>query len=130
MNVRNDSIQIRPPGLAPLRYTPEQREALVEACQPSGLSTPRFVATHGVMYQMLSACIHRSTRMAKPPRPLLPVPAPLLFVPVEPEGLISSGVSRPMEIHLPGEAKLTITAPGQVQLTAALIHELANPQPC
>ena len=113
-----------------LRYTPDQREALVKACHASGLSTPRFAALHGVKYQTLAAWIHRSNRAAKPPRPLLPVPAPLLLVPVEREDLISSGASNPMEINLPGGVKLTITTSGHIPLAAALIRELGNPQSC
>jgi hypothetical protein len=31
-----------------LRYTPEQKQALIEAYQASCLSCPRFVAMHGV----------------------------------------------------------------------------------
>ena len=113
-----------------LRYTPDQREALVKACQASGLSTPRFAAIHGVKYQTLAAWIHRHNRQAKPPRPGLPRPAPLMLVPVERENLILSGASSPMEVSLPGGAKLTIAGPGHIPLAAALIRELANPQPC
>jgi Transposase len=113
-----------------LRYTPEQRESLVKACQASGLSTPRFAAIHGVKYQTLAAWIHRHKRPAKPARPGLPRPAPLLLVPAELDGLISSGPSSLMEINLPGGAKLTITTPGHIPLAAALIRELANPRPC
>lgn len=113
-----------------LRYTPEQRDALVKACQASGLSTPRFAAIHGVKYQTLAAWIHRHNREARPPRPRLSQPAPLMLIPVEREGLISAGVSSPMEINLPGGAKLTIAGPNHIPLAAALIRELANPQPC
>lgn len=129
MTATNDSI-IKSDRRGRLRYTPDQREALVEACQASGLSTPHFAAMHGVKYQTLAAWIHRSTRTAKPPHPRLPQPAPLMLVPVEREGPISSGASSPMEINLPGGAKLTITTPGHIPLAAALIRELSNPQPC
>jgi len=129
MTATNDRI-IKTDRRGRLRYTPDQREALVKACQASGLSTPRFAAIHGVKYQTLAAWIHRHNREAKPARPRLPRPAPLMRVPVEREGLISSGASSPMEISLPGGAKLTIAASGQIPLAAALIRELANPQPC
>ena len=36
-----------------LRYTPEQKQALIEAYETSGLSCPRFAALHGVNYQTL-----------------------------------------------------------------------------
>jgi hypothetical protein len=94
------------------------------------LSTPRFAAIHGVKYQTLAAWIHRHNRQAKPARPRLPRPAPLMLVPVEREGLISPGTTSPMEINLPGGAKLTITASGHIPLAVALIRELANSRPC
>ena len=113
-----------------LRYTQEQRDALVSACQASGLSTPRFAAIHGVKYQTLAAWIHRRNREAKPARPCLPQSAPFMLVPVEREGPASSGVSSLMEVNLPGGATLRVTAPGHIPLAAALIRELASPRPC
>src|SRR6187431_1134294 len=103
MTATNNSI-IKSDRRGRLRYTPDQREALVKACQASGLSAPRFAAIHGVKYQTLAAWIHRHNRKAKPPRPRLPRPAPLMLVPVERENLISSGASSPMEVSLPGGA--------------------------
>jgi|DEB19_MinimDraft_2_1074335.scaffolds.fasta_scaffold02811_4 transposase-like protein len=113
-----------------LRYTQEQRDALVSACQASGLSTPRFAAIHGVKYQTLAAWVHRRNREAKPARSCLPQSAPFMLVPVEREGPASSGVSSLMEVNLPGGATLRVTAPGHIPLAAALIRELASPRPC
>lgn len=129
MTATNDSI-IKSDRRGRLRYTPDQREALVKACQASGLSTPRFAAIHGVKYQTLAAWIHRHNRVAKPARPCLPQPAPLMLVPAELEDPISSGATSLMELILPGGAKLAITTPGQIPLAAALLRELANPRPC
>jgi transposase-like protein len=127
MTATHDNI-IKSDRRGRLRYTPEQRESLVQACHASGLSTPRFAAIHGVKYQTLATWIHRSNRATTPPRLLSP--APLLLVPVEREGPVSPGVVSPLEIHLPGGAKLTLTTPGHVPFAAALILQLANPQPC
>jgi transposase-like protein len=129
MTATNDSI-IKSDRRGRFLYTPAQREALVKACQASGLSAPRFAAIHGVKYQTLAAWIHRYNRESKPPNPRLPSPVPLVLVPVEREGFISSASASSMEINLPGGAKLAIAGPGQIQLAAALIRELANPQPC
>lgn len=129
MTATNDRI-IKSDRRGRLRYTPEQRDALVKACQASGLSTPRFAAIHGVKYQTLAAWIHRHKRSAKPARPRLPRPAPLMLVPAVLEGAISSGPSSLMEVSLPGGARLSITTPGHIPLAAALIRELANPRPC
>ncbi|MFU8892295.1 MAG: IS66 family insertion sequence element accessory protein TnpA [Luteolibacter sp.] len=35
------------------RYSPEQKQALIEAFEASGLSAPRFATLHGVNYQTL-----------------------------------------------------------------------------
>jgi hypothetical protein len=40
-----------------LRQTPEQKQALIEAYETSGLSCPRFSALHGVNYQTLVSCL-------------------------------------------------------------------------
>lgn len=129
MTATNDSI-IKSDRRGRLRYTPDQRKSLVKACQASGLSTPRFAAIHGVKYQTLAAWLHRHNRESKATHSRLPGPAPLMLVPVERESLVSSGASSPMEISLPGGAKLTLAGPGQIRLAAALIRELANPRPC
>jgi transposase-like protein len=129
MTATNDDI-IKSDRRGRLRYTQEQRDALVNACQASGVSTPRFAAIHGVKYQTLAAWIHRHNRETTPARPCLPQPAPLMLVPVEREGPVSSGVTSLMEINLPGGATLPITTPGHIPLAAALIRELAKPRPC
>jgi transposase-like protein len=129
MTATNDSI-IKSDRRGRLRYTAQQREALVKACQASGLSTPRFAALHGVKYQTLAAWIHRHKPAGNPKRPCLPQPAPLLLIPAELDPSASSGATSPLELILPGGAKLAITAPGHIPLAAALIRELANPRPC
>ncbi len=111
-----------------LRYSAEQRSALVEAFQSSGLSGPRFAALHGVAYQTLAAWVLKRKKSAGPGLPGLPHPAFLSLVPAELEAPSLSGP--PMELILPGGAKLAITASGQIPLAAALIRELANPRPC
>ena len=111
-----------------LRYSAEQRFTLVEAFQSSGLSGPRFAALHGVAYQTLAGWVLKRKKSAVPRLPGPPHPAFLSLVPAELE--IPSLSSPPLELILPGGAKLAITAPGQIPLAAALIRELANPRPC
>ena len=111
-----------------LSYSPEQRSALVDAFQASGLSGPRFAALHGVKYQTLANWLQKRKRKAAPEALGLPRPGFLSFVPAELQGMPNGGVA--MEILLPGGAKLSITAPGHVQLAAALIRELEKPRPC
>ena len=40
-----------------LRYTPEQKNTMVDAYLASGLSAPRFASLHGVNYQTLVSCV-------------------------------------------------------------------------
>ena len=42
-----------------LRYSTEQKAAMVEAYQASGLSGPRFAALHGVNYQTLAGWLQK-----------------------------------------------------------------------
>lgn len=127
MTAAHDSI-LKADRRGRLRYSAEQRSALVEAFQSSGLSGPRFATLHGVAYQTLAAWVLKRKRSAVPGLPGLPHPAFLSLVPAELEAPSLTGP--PMELILPGGAKLTITAPGHIPLAVALIRELANPRPC
>lgn len=110
-----------------LRYTPEQKRTMVDAYLASGLSAPRFASLHGVPYQTLVSWIKKAKTAGPAAPPGLPCPAFLSLVPAELEAV---GDGRAMEVLLPGGAKLVVTAPGHVQLAAALIRELNNPRPC
>lgn len=127
MTATHDSI-LKADRRGRLRYSAEQRSALVEAFQSSGLSGPRFAALHGVAYQTLAAWVLKSRRSAAQGLPGLPHPAFLSLVPAELEAPSLSGP--PIELILPGGARLAITASGHIPLAAALIRELANPRPC
>ena len=111
-----------------LRYSAEQRAALVDAYQSSGLSGPRFAAIHGVAYQTLAAWVLKRKKASGPALAGLPNPALFSFVPAELHG--PSPTSPPMEILLPGGSRLAITAPGQIPLAAALVREIEKARPC
>ena len=111
-----------------LRYSAEQRAALVEAYQASGLSGPRFAAIHGVKYQTLASWLQKRKKTGVSAGGTgLAHPAFLSLVPAE---LTASPSAAPMEILLPGGTKLAINSTGQIPLAAALIRELENPRPC
>lgn len=111
-----------------LRYSPEQRNALVEACEASGLSTPRFAALHGVKYQTLATWIHQRKRAASTKPLRLPQPTSLVLVPAE----LETAPPAPglLEVCLPSGVRLAISTPAQAALAATLIRELQNPRPC
>jgi hypothetical protein len=99
---------------------------LVEAYQTSGLSGPRFAALHGVNYQTLASWLQKHQQIACT-AVSRQTPPPFLLVTTESPSVPHTG---PMELILPGGAKLAITATGHIPLAAALIRELANPRPC
>lgn len=105
-----------------LRYTPEQKQALVEAYETSGLSCPRFAALHGVNYQTLVSWL-KKRRQADPSHSALRslVPAELAEAPPR------SGTSQPMEILLPCGVRLAVHTPFQMNMAATLIRELSRP---
>ena len=127
MTATSDSI-LKADRRGRLRYCPEQRSALVDAYQSSGLSGPRFAAIHGVAYQTLASWVLKRRKSAGQALSAPSHPAFLSLVPAELDVPPPSGP--PMEISLPGGAKLTITAPGHIPLAAALLRELANSRPC
>jgi hypothetical protein len=45
-----------------IRYAPEQKAALVEACAASGLSGPKFAALHGRNYQTIASWLKKLKR--------------------------------------------------------------------
>ena len=113
-----------------LRYSPEQRAALVDAYQSSGLSGPRFAALHGVNYQTLASWILKRKRTTSSVSPENWSPRLISLIPAEIEGLSASGATQPLEILLPGGSKLSITAPSQVRLAVAVIREIESNRPC
>jgi transposase-like protein len=127
MTASSDSL-VKADRRGRLRYSPEQRSALVDAYQSSGLSGPRFAAIHGVAYQTLAGWLLKRKKSARLARPASQQSAFLSLVAAELEAPPPSGA--PMEIILPGGAKLAITAPGHIPLAAALVRELANSRPC
>lgn len=124
MTAMNDDI-LKADRRGRLRYSPEQREALVKACEAGGLSVPRFAALHGVKYQTLAGWLYQRKR-AKSSGPLCsPQPAPLLLVRAELEAPASITAGS-MEIVLPGGARLAVTSPDHIHMAAALIRELSR----
>lgn len=124
----NDSI-MKTDRRGRLRYSPEQKASLVEAYQSSGLSGPRFAALHGVNYQTLATWLLKHKR-ATSSASQTHSPRLISLIPAEIGKTSASGAGQPLEILLPGGSRLSVTAPSQVRLAAALIRELENPRPC
>jgi transposase-like protein len=105
-----------------LRYTPEQKQALIEAYESSGLSGPRFAAMHGVNCQTLVSWL-KKRRASDPNHHALRslVPAELDATPPP------HATTRPMEILLPCGVKLAVHTASQMNMAASLIRELSRP---
>lgn len=129
MNAMNDSI-VKSDRRGRLRYTSEQKTALVEAYQSSGLSGPRFAEIHGVKYQTLASWLQKRRKFsASPPHPW-PAHQFLSLIPAEIDHANPSDTAHPLVIHLPGGVRLDLNAPSQAPLAAALIRQLQTPSSC
>ncbi|MCB1130210.1 MAG: transposase [Verrucomicrobiae bacterium] len=108
-----------------MRYTPEQKQALVEAYEASGLSCPRFAALHGVNYQTLVSWL-KKRRQGATDHPVL-----RSMVPAELEGPPPRNAAvTPMEILLPCGVRLAVHTSAQMNMAATLIRELQKPRSC
>jgi transposase-like protein len=108
-----------------LRYTREQKEALVAAYEGSGLSCPRFAALHGVKYQTLVSWL-KKRRLGDPDHPVL-----RSLVPAELDGPPPrSSATTPMEILLPCGVRFAVHTASQINMAVALIRELQRSRPC
>jgi transposase-like protein len=58
-NESNEAI-IRVDRRGRLRYTKEQKEAMLAACRDSGLSGPQFAALHGIKYPTLASWLQNA----------------------------------------------------------------------
>jgi transposase-like protein len=109
-----------------LRFKPEQRLALLDAYDTSGLSGPKFAQLHGVNYQTFAGWVQRRKRAQAPV-----APGPGLFTLLEATARDITGTSGArLEVQLPGGARLLIDNRSHLAMAAALIRELQLPQSC
>ena len=120
MSATQDSL-VRFDRRGRLRYSPEQKSALLDAYDASGLSGPNFAALHGVKYQTLAAWIQKRKRVGSSPG--LPASAGWSLLEVE---SLASGLGDGVMVRLPGGAELRVANRSGVALAAALIRELSR----
>lgn len=113
-----------------LRYTPEQKQTMVDAYRASGLSAPRFAAHHGVNYQTLVTWIKKDKQSSASATPDSSSSRFLSLIPALIEGNGNPAADRAMEMLLPGGARLSITSADHVALAVALIRQLEQARPC
>jgi len=108
-----------------LRYSPEHKQALIEAYESSGLSGPKFAELHGVNYQTLVYWLKKRRPAGAAGQALV------AFVPAELEHEQSGRSSaQPVEVLLPDGMRLAIHSTNQVELAALLIRHLQSSRPC
>jgi transposase-like protein len=107
-----------------LRYTMEQKQALIEAYETSGLSGSRFAEQHGVNYQTLASWL-KKRRGDDGGHPAL-----RSLIPAEVDGSSRDVIAPPMEILLPCGVRLAVHTASQMTTVATLIRQLRNQQSC
>ena len=108
-----------------LRYSPEQKQAMIEAFESSGLSAPRFAALHGVNYQTLVYWI-KKRRGDSEDHPALRSLVPAVIDPPSP----GSSPEGAVEILLPGGVRLFVHTSRQMDLAIDLVRKLNSGLPC
>ena len=100
-----------------VRTSKEQRRVILAEFERSGVSASQFARRTGLKYSTLAAWLQRYRR-AKRPRP----PVRLL------EAVVASApLTLPLEVQLPGGARLEVSEASQVPLVAALVRALEKP---
>lgn len=125
----NESL-LKTDQIGRLRYTPEQKQTMVDAYWASGLSAPRFAAHHGVNYQTLISWINKDKRSAASKTPDCSPSSFFSLIPAVIDGGGHPAAGDAIEISLPGGARLSITSAKHITLAIALIRELQNSRPC
>jgi len=109
-----------------LRFSPEQRSAMLEAYDASGLSGPKFAQLHGINYQTFAGWVQRRKRPTAPARTggglLTLLEATVDCRPDRPD--------RSLEVVLPGGARVLIDNRSHLELAAALIRQLQSAPSC
>jgi hypothetical protein len=129
MTTTNDGL-LKLDCLGRLRFSREQREAILDAFELSGLTGPQFCSQHGVKYQTFATWLQKRKRAtgSYPALPALAASAKPFFVLAETGAALDPEAS--MEVRLPGGASLVMHRSEHAALVAALIRELAAHQSC
>lgn len=119
MTAMNESL-IRQDRLGRMRFSREQREALLDAYEASGLTGPQFAALHGVAYQTFATWSQKRRKQSSSPA----FPLTLAEVEHSPDSVPEAPS---IDLSLPGGATMRLSVSSQLPLAAALIRELSRP---
>ena len=102
-----------------LRTSKEQRRVILAEFERSGMSAPQFARRTGLKYSTFAAWVQRYRR---PKRPGSKSAVRLL------EAVVASApLTFPLQVQLPGGARLELREASQVPLVAALVRALEKP---
>ena len=109
-----------------VRVPRERQEALLDEFERSGLSGAKFAALSGVKYPSFAGWVQRRRRERGEGAGASARTAPVRWL----ETLLPGPASgAPRILHLPGGARLEITAAAQAPLAAAVLRALSAPAP-
>jgi transposase-like protein len=133
MHDAEPSTILKTDALGRVTLTREKRAELLEAFDRSGLKGTQFARLAGVNYGTFASWVQdrRHARgeyplVRKPATAATPPPLRLLEATLAAPASASSRVS-PLEVHLPGGAKLLITDSSHIALVAQLLNSLRVP---
>jgi hypothetical protein len=112
-----------------VRVAPARREELVDEFERSGVSAARFASMVGVKYPTFAAWV-LARRKKRQSAAVAPTGGPVRFLEAVMERGSSIAKSVPLEIELPGGARLRLTDVGQIPLALALLRSLNAPAAC
>ena len=102
-----------------VRTSKEQRRVILAEFERSGMSASQFARGTGLKYSTLAAWVQRYRR---PKRAALKSPVRLL------EAVVATApLTSPLQVQLPGGARLEVREASQVPLVAALVRALEKP---
>jgi transposase-like protein len=102
-----------------VRTSKEQRRVILREFERSGVSAAQFAQRVGVKYSTLAAWVQRYRRTK---RPALKSPVRLV------EAVVATApLTSPLQVQLPGGARLEVREASQVPLVAALVRALEKP---
>lgn len=116
------SLVLKTDRLGRVRVPAEQREAILEEFDRSGMTGAAFAEHHGIKYQTFASWRQaRNRRRAKAAEANEPIA--LAEVVVDSSGA-AAGESSELRIELPGGAHMQVCSPQQARLAATVLESL------
>ena len=118
-----NNLLVAADGRGRVRASREQRRAILEEFERSGVSAAQFAKRTGLKYSTLAGWLQRYRR-AKPKR--VPRRLRLLEAVVDPSPSQERIFEHVLRVHLPGQVRIELSSLAQVPLVTELIRALQN----